>query len=226
MSEIHSAQEVTIDAGSDVSTSASHDRHSYRLLEQLDDGNAESQRSLSKSLGIALGLTNLLLRKLVRKGWVRMARIKPNRVRYFLTPTGIAEKAEMSRRILQGNLRFYREARNRIRDQFAVLSAGWRLDGDAGSQHEKRIGFFGSGEVAEIGYVCLQETDLRLVGVVDDGGRDRFFDVPVHPVQPVRGLSIDGVSFGQLVVIQFGDQATIIRKLDALDVPEDRVFWV
>ena len=55
-----------------------------------------------RDMGIALGLINLLVRRLVRKGWVRIIRIKPNRVRYLLTPVGIAE---LSSRLVSGGVR-------------------------------------------------------------------------------------------------------------------------
>jgi len=101
----------------------SHDQHAHRILTELESDGRASQRSLSRNLGIALGLTNLLVRKLVRKGWVRVIHLKPNRVRYLLTPAGIAEKARMSRQVLQNNVRFYAEARDRIAERFAQLSA-------------------------------------------------------------------------------------------------------
>ena len=145
----------------------SHDQHTHRLLSEIEAGQDLSQRSLARNLGIALGLTNLLVRRLVRKGWVRMIHIKPNRVSYLLTPTGIVEKARMSRDSLQYSVRFYAEARERIRDRFAELSAEWPSNNGSS---EKRIVFLRTGEVAEIGYVCLQETDLQLVAAINDHG--------------------------------------------------------
>jgi hypothetical protein len=173
-------------------------------------------------MGIALGLTNLLVRRLVRKGWVRIIRIKPNRVRYLLTPTGMAEKARMSRLALQNSIRFYVEARDRIRERFVALSRELPGDGPAA----KRIVFYGSGEVAEVGYVCLQGTGLELVGVVDDQGRERFFDVPVYDPALLHATDIDGSPFGRLVVMSFGETDKIRAQLKALAMPPDRIFWV
>src|SRR5579862_343661 len=131
--------------------------HLRELLDVIESDPGVSQRSLASRLGIALGLANLLLKRVVVKGWVKTVRISPNRVRYLLTPTGIAEKARMSRAYLQYSVRFYGYARDRIRESFAALSAQWP---DARSEESKPIVFFGTSEVAEIGYVCLQETDL------------------------------------------------------------------
>jgi hypothetical protein len=176
-----------------------------------------SQRSLARRLGIALGLTNLLIRRVVRKGWVRMIQIQPNRVRYLLTPAGLVEKARMSRDSLKYSVRFYADARERIREQFAQLSAEWQVDGSV----EKRIVFFGTGEVAEIGYVCLQETDLRLVGAVDNHGRRRFFDVPL-----MTTADLATTAFDRLVVMSFETSESINNELQSCGYPLDRVFWV
>jgi DNA-binding MarR family transcriptional regulator len=206
----------------------SHDQHTHRILTEIEADNRVSQRSLSRDMGIALGLTNLLVRHLVRKGWVRIIRIKPNRVRYLLTPAGMAEKARMSRVALQNSIRFYVEARDRIRERFAALSSelAGDHDGSDDSSAAKRIVFYGDGEVAEIGYICLHGTDLQLVGVIDDQGRKVFFDVPVYdPAQPPTA-GINGRPFDRLVVMSFADTDKIRAQLKALAIPPDRVFWI
>lgn len=201
----------------------SHDQHTHRLLSEIEADQHLSQRSLARSLGIALGLTNLLVRRLVRKGWVRMIHIKPNRVSYLLTPTGIAEKARMSRDSLQYSVRFYAEARERIRDRFAELSAGWTPNNGSG---EKRIVFLGTGEVAEIGYVCLQETDLQLVAAINDHGRTRFFDVPLYASERLNQRTLADTSFGRLIVMAFQNSETIDQQIEALGLSGDQVFWI
>jgi DNA-binding MarR family transcriptional regulator len=197
--------------------------HIREMLDVIERDPTVSQRSLASSLGIALGLANLLLKRVVVKGWVRTVRVRPNRVRYLLTPAGIAEKARMSRAYLQYSVRFYGYARDRIRESFATLSSQW-LDGR--TDEAKPIVFFGTSEVAEIGYVCLQETDLQLVGVIDDRGRRRFFDVPVHPEADLRADGINGCAFGRLVVMSFSDLDQIRLTLARAEFPDHKVFWI
>ena len=203
----------------------SHDQHTHKLLAAIEADQDQSQRSLARSLGIALGLTNLLLRRFVRKGWVRMIHIRPNRVRYLLTPTGIAEKTRMSRDSLQYSVRFYADARNRIRDQFGQIGSNGRPDG-GGASGERRIVFLGAGEVAEIGYVCLQETELQLIGVIGDTRRARFFNVPIFPLTELRGQQLGGEPFDWLLVMSFEDRERTTATLTAADVPLERVHWL
>lgn len=203
----------------------SHEHHTHRLLTELESNTRASQRSLSRDLGIALGLINLLVRNLVHKGWVRAIRIEPNRVRYLLTPAGIAAKARLSRQALQRNLRFYVEARDRIAGRFAQLSAQWPLPANARTKLAKRVVFYGAGEVAEIGYLCLQSTDLRLVAVVDDDAKG-FFGVPVHAHDRLGPEKVAGMPYGTLVVMSFGDTDDIGTTLGAMKIPDGRICWL
>ncbi|MGH9369950.1 MAG: winged helix-turn-helix transcriptional regulator, partial [Vicinamibacterales bacterium] len=146
------------------------DEYVLHLLARVASGRALSQRALARELGVALGLTNLLLRRLARKGWIRIVRVKPNRLLYFITPAGLQEKARMSREYFRRSVTFYAETRDRIRLSFEQLAR----------QQVRRIVFFGAGEVAEVGFVCLAETGLTLVSVVDDERVRPFFGMPVH----------------------------------------------
>jgi DNA-binding MarR family transcriptional regulator len=197
-----------------------HGRHMRGILLEIEADHAVSQRHLSHRLGIALGLTNLLLRRIIAKGWVKVVHIQPNRVRYLLTPAGIAAKARLTREYLEGTIQFYTDARERVRERFAELSGD--LDGLGLS---KDIAFYGAGEIAEIGYVSLQETDLRLIAVVDDARKKPFFGVPVHPPEDLHASAVGDHRFERLVVMSF-DAAGIAARLDALGIGPERVFWI
>src|SRR5262245_31106732 len=201
-----------------------HELHERRALDTIETGKAISQRSLSRELGIALGLTNLLLRKMARKGWVRLVHVKSNRIMYFVTPAGIAEKTRMTQEYFSRNVSFYRETRDRIQQRFQELSQMWPTDSD--QPVEKRIAFYGANEVAEIGFICLQETDLKLVGVVDSARRGPFFGVPVYPPSALRGRHLDGTPIDRVVVMSFEGQASLQQPLATLEIPENMIVWI
>ena len=197
-----------------------HGRYMRGLLVEIEAGQAVSQRHLARRLGIALGLTNLLLRRIVAKGWVKAVHVRPNRVCYLLTPAGIAAKARLTREYLEGTVKFYTEVRERVRERFAELSA--ELESRAST---KRIVFCGAGEIAEIGYVSLQETDLQLVAVVDPGRTKPFFGVPVHPPERLCPDALAGSGFDRLVVMSF-DTAGVGEMLAERGVADTSVFWL
>jgi hypothetical protein len=199
-----------------------HDTHIRRILDQLEAGRPVSQRSLSGELGIALGLTNLLVRRMMHKGWVQLVRVPPNRYRYFLTPAGLAEKARRSRAYFASTVDFYVQARDRIRQVLDATSANWDAFGGP-----KDLVFFYAGEIAEIGYVCLHDTDFRLVGVVDPSHAARpFFGIPVHSLSALHNTRLAGESFSVLVVMSFSDTTETQALLDTRAVPGSKVVWV
>jgi DNA-binding MarR family transcriptional regulator len=198
-----------------------HTRHLRTLLSEIDSGAASSQRTLARRLGIALGLTNLLLRRVIAKGWVKAVRVQPNRVRYLLTPTGIAEKTRLTREYLQSSLHFYADARERVRRCFEEVSSD--LDGTCAA---KRVMFYGAGELAEIGYVSLQGTDLQLVGVVDPDRPGPFLGVPVLRPDELRHLVDGEPQFDRLIVMSFAEVDAVRRQLDATGLPVERVTWI
>ena len=78
-----------------------HVERELEILTAIDEGRPLTQRDLSQRLGVALGLTNLYLKRLVRKGFVKVVQFpqKPaarKRLRYLVTPMGIAEKSRLT----------------------------------------------------------------------------------------------------------------------------------
>lgn len=198
-----------------------HGDPTQQILEEIDASPEVSQRRLSVSLGIALGLTNSLVKGLVQRGWVRVTRVQPHRVRYLLTPAGLAEKARLSQLAFQRALDRYRTARAKVQAMFAALSSEW----GGRANLRKPVVFYGSGELAEIGFICLQETDLTLVAVVDTAGRERFFGVPTF----TRARAKDAMKLAgpgaRLVVMEAVRTEALEREIVALGEPGRRAVW-
>lgn len=153
------------------------------LLTELERGEAVTQRSLATKLGVALGLTNLYLKRLARKGYIKITTIPPHRVRYLLTPQGFAEKSRLTYLYMQYSLAHYRDMRARLRD---TLSR-------AAGNGVKRVVIYGTGELAELAYLSLREMDMTLIGFVDDGQREAFLSYPVWQPEALAGWEFDAV---------------------------------
>ncbi len=64
----------------------------FSLIRQLSQNPRRTQRELSGDVGLSLGMTNLLLKRLARKGLVKTQQLTWNKVQYLLTPKGMMEK--------------------------------------------------------------------------------------------------------------------------------------
>lgn len=181
------------------------------LLNAISEDTNVTQRDLSKRLGVALGLTNLYLKRLTNRGYIKIINIKANRLRYLLTPKGIAEKSQLTYTYVSYTLRMYREARESLRMALSHLAE----DG------HKRIAFFGTGEAAEVAYLCLKENGLELSAVFDYEGGGQFLGLPVRPPQ-----DLGEVEYDRIVITAYGSmQGTEARvtELLRLGVPQDKI---
>ena len=72
-----------------------------RLLEEIEKaaGSHLIQPLLSKQVDTAVGVVNLYTRRLVGKGYAKTTTLPRSRVRYLLTPRGIAEKTRACLRV-------------------------------------------------------------------------------------------------------------------------------
>jgi len=178
-----------------------------------------TQRSLSSDLGVALGLTNLLVRRLIAKGYVKVTGMGTRHIRYLMTPAGWEALAHATRQSLENTVHLYTETREQIRRSLSTISE--RCGMDAAGQ--KRVVFYGAGDVAEIAYVSLQSTDLTLVGVVDDRRTGRFFDVEICPSDQLSADTIGTASYGHVVVTSLRHADAIRARIEGRGVPPDRV---
>ncbi|PIU50662.1 MAG: hypothetical protein COS92_00220 [Desulfobacterales bacterium CG07_land_8_20_14_0_80_52_14] len=160
------------------------DLRTLKLLEEIENNHAPSQRDLARKLNISLGLVNAFVKRLAHKGYFKITTIPKNRVMYILTPKGIAEKTRLTYDYIHFSFQFYRKARAKLQDIFT------RIEEQGGDS----VIFYGAGELAEIAYISLQETAIRLVAVLDDGrAGESFLGFTLESVDAIRKYAFDKV---------------------------------
>lgn len=68
----------------------------FELINIIGAQLGANQRDLSKQLDISLGMTNLLVRRLVAKGYIRIRQLNKKKTQYMITPKGFTEKYHKS----------------------------------------------------------------------------------------------------------------------------------
>lgn len=130
------------------------------VLDAVEQNAQLTQRSVASELGIALGLANAYLKRCMRKGWIKVKQIPPNRYLYYLTPKGFAEKSRLTAEYLGSSFTFFRRARTQLEEAMgACRTKGWQ-----------RVALYGLGELTEIGALCNAEFHLDLVVVAPGAG--------------------------------------------------------
>src|SRR3972149_4987733 len=155
------------------------------ILEELSSNGHVTQRELSHKVGIALGLANFYIQRLVQKGYVEVVYLERNRLGYLITPTGIAEKSRLTFSYIQRSYGYVRKVRISIRERLKELSR----DG------VQTVVIYGGGDIAEVTYLAIHEVGMRLTAVVDGGRAGR--PVLGFTLRPVSGFP--GLTYGRLI---------------------------
>lgn len=182
------------------------------ILTAIEEGTPLTQRALAQRLGVALGLTNLYLKRLAGKGFIKIRhfRDKPlarKRLRYILTPKGAVEKARLTYEYMGHSLQLYRRTRDNLRDAMGHLTQNGM----------KRIALCGTGEAAELAYLTLKEFELEPVGVFAAAGGGHFLGFPVRPISDLPGVEVDGI-----VVATFERPERHMAELARLGIPPQK----
>src|SRR5688572_7827076 len=155
-------------------------RRDLQLLETLEQEATITQRTLASRLGIALGLTNLYLKRLVRKGYIKCVTVSPNRLVYSLTPRGVARKAKLTYEFMKYSLDFYRDARQHLRRSLRQAVT-----------EQQRVAIYGTGDAAELVFLLIREMGLELVAVFDVEEEGRFLGMPVRGIASHETIPYD-----------------------------------
>ena len=146
---------------------ASEEPRELTLLEKIENDPDVNQSTLATQLGVAVGTVNWHLKRLIAKGYVKVKRAERKKLRYIITPEGIALRARLAVDYVEKSFSLYRKTRQRVREYIAeVQGAGY-----------DRLRIIGKGDVADIcRLTCLEHG----INVVTDE------DAPVLQVEATR----------------------------------------
>jgi DNA-binding MarR family transcriptional regulator len=104
------------------------------LLEKIEYDPDINQATLAAQLGVAVGTVNWHLKRFVEKGYVKVKRAQRRKLRYIITPEGIAFRARLTMNYIEQSMHLYRLVRERAREALVELKrAGFnsvRIQGD------------------------------------------------------------------------------------------------
>ena len=181
------------------------------LLDVVAEESAISQRGLASRLGVALGLTNAVIKRCMKKGLLKIRQVPAKRYAYYLTPQGFAEKSRLTAEYLSYSLQFYREARKEYGEVFQhCADQGWT-----------RVVLVGATELAEIATLALPNEDFEIVGVLDPARNESTFcNLPVfrslQEIEPARRPNV-------VILTDVTDPQAAYERL-AKSLPADRVL--
>ena len=181
-----------------------------RVLTEVEVTPEVTQRELSRRVGIALGLTNVLLRNLTQKGYLRITKSGWRRWIYNLTPKGVSHKVRLTVAYIHRVLDHYQKVRQTLREELEPLAL----------TKESRVAIYGTGEFAELVYLGLRELGIEEIDIYDrePGEGRRFLGMPVHDLKSIHPESHD-----QIVVATTGDSKVPLAEIQDVGVSLQQV---
>ena len=145
------------------------DEREFELINIIGANLASNQRDLSRRLDLSLGLTNLMLRRLVSKGYIRISQLNKRKVQYILTPKGFYEKMRKSIKYTLKTI----NSIGLIKEKIAEVMSHLYLEG------ERHFFVLGKSDFAFLIDVVVQELNLADCRVVH---------LDALPAVPVEGV--------------------------------------
>lgn len=147
----------------------SNDQRDLVILERIEQEPEATQASLADQLGVAVGTINWHIKRLISKGYVKVQRVERRKLRYIITPEGIALRARLTIDYIQSSFQLYRLVRQRMNESLVKVN----------QKGIQRIRLEGEGDVAEVCRLTALEQGYELT---DDSN--------VYPALYVRGLKV------------------------------------
>ena len=193
------------------------DSSHYKELQVIAEVEASpviSQRQISQRLGIALGLTNALVRNLVKKGYIRSQQASWKRWVYALTPEGLCHKLRITLVYVHQFLDHYQNVRNILRKQLEPLAL----------HEESRVAIYGTSEFAELVYLGLKEIGIYEIDVFAESPEfsDRFLGMPVLDINEILLHKYD-----RIMMAGVGDSVSLnlVQMCGQSDTSNKMVFF-
>lgn len=131
------------------------------ILENIEQDPHTSQAALASQLEVAVGTVNWHLKRLIEKGYVKVSRLERKKLKYIITPEGLALRAQLTMDYIQNSFNLYRLVRERATRALAeVKAAGY-----------SEVQIEGEGDVAEVCRLTCMEQQMR---VVSDGNAPKL----------------------------------------------------
>ena len=88
----------------------------YNLLNEIARDSTVTQASLAKRMGIAVGSVNWYIKRLIKRGWVKVSHLDRTRLQYDLTPEGMSVFAERAMQYARESLKIYKSFRQQAKE--------------------------------------------------------------------------------------------------------------
>ena len=173
------------------------------VLKAVEEDPSISQHKIGKRLNVTGAAINLIMKKLVRRGYVELRGANLRRISYLLTPAGMKRLEELSWNFIRNSANLLTQAKQEVSKALSELIEDGAF----------RLVLYGAGDIMELVWLAVTDLDCQVVGLVDEDpslqGTNKFNLVICSPDD------LDQLEFDCIVITAFKDQDRIYESLTA-----------
>lgn len=94
----------------------------YKLMTEISENGNITQRELSHKLNLSLGSVNILIKKMIKEGLIKMNQVSKRQVLYMITPAGMIEKAKKTSSYIKVHYNAINQAKEKMKVTINKLS--------------------------------------------------------------------------------------------------------
>ena len=155
------------------------------LLEEIERDLDTTQANFATRLGVAVGTVNWHIKRMIAKGYVKVKRAERRKLRYIITPEGVALRARLTVAYIDNSMTLHRQARKQAQ---SAMRQARELEHEA-------VMMVGDGDIADvcrltcidIGFTVVTETDADRLPKLEIEGTDIVLRVPASSKEQTAG---------------------------------------
>jgi len=129
-----------------------------KVIEEISKSSKLTQRQLSQRLELSLGTVNIILKRLIKRGFVKTKGLTPKKIEYILTPKGFSEKAKKSLGYIRKTIDLVKQVREEI----------GKIVLEEFNRGQKKFIILGGDDLADIIELALKGFDYKRAESVKD----------------------------------------------------------
>ncbi|MFC2061366.1 winged helix-turn-helix transcriptional regulator [Elusimicrobiota bacterium] len=131
-----------------------------KVIESISRNSTISQRGIARDIGVSLGMTNILIGRLAKKGYLMARKLNARKVSYIITPQGLKEKTRKTYRFMKRSFSVIGRLNDSI-TEFAIKKY---------SEGKRDYIIVGDGELSDLTELVLnslKKQDIKVVKIAD-----------------------------------------------------------
>ncbi len=192
-----------------------NDNITLTILQKIHENSGITQRKLASDHKVALGSINIILKRLMNKGFVKITEVHPKRFLYFLTPKGFNEKTRLLLSYINRSILIYKDIKNHVEGTLEEMI----------KDHCRSVVLCGLDDGFDIVYLAIQEKGLKIAELYDfneENIGERKFGYTIKDAQLLKNISDDNA----ILIASVASEPLIRMRLEKVLKTHKKVYGI